>query len=106
MFYYIYVLYSKRGRSIYTGFTDDLRRRFNEHQKGLVLATRNRRPLELIYFEGYRNKKGCHVAGTISKNRLGKKLLAKSAKALFGTAKNLGGLSFRLPPAKILQSKT
>jgi len=56
MFYYVYVLLSKKDQGIYTGFTDDLRRRFKEHMRGSVIATRDRRPLELIYFEGYRDK--------------------------------------------------
>jgi len=55
--YYIYIVYSNKDRKMYTGFTENLRKRIYEHQKGLVRATKNRRPLELIYYEAYQNKK-------------------------------------------------
>ena len=49
--YYIYVLKSKRDGKLYVGWTDDLRNRFFRHQSGLVQSTKNRRPLQLIYYE-------------------------------------------------------
>jgi len=39
----------------YTGYTSDLRKRLENHKKGLVPSTRNRLPVELIYFEGCKN---------------------------------------------------
>lgn len=50
-FYYTYVLLSKRDNRFYTGFTKDIELRFEQHQKGLVESTKNRRPLALIYYE-------------------------------------------------------
>ena len=50
-FYYIYVLLSEKDNKLYTGFTTDLKRRFDEHCKGRVSSTKRRRPLELIYYE-------------------------------------------------------
>jgi putative endonuclease len=35
----------------YTGFTKDLKLRFEQHNKGLVGSTKDRRPLKLIYYE-------------------------------------------------------
>jgi putative endonuclease len=35
----------------YTGFTKDLKLRFERHNKGLVDSTKDRRPLRLIYYE-------------------------------------------------------
>jgi len=49
--YYTYVLRSKKDGKFYTGFTSDLKLRFEKHQKGQVESTRDRRPLELIYYE-------------------------------------------------------
>jgi len=49
--YYTYVLRSKKDGKFYTGFTSDLKLRFDKHQKGQVESTKERRPLELIYFE-------------------------------------------------------
>lgn len=39
----------------YIGRTEDLRERFMQHQKGKVVSTRERRPLELAYYEACRN---------------------------------------------------
>jgi len=49
--YYVYVLRSKRDRNFYVGHTVDLLKRMEHHNKGVVESTRNRRPLELIYYE-------------------------------------------------------
>jgi len=49
-FYYTYVLLSKKDDKFYTGFTADLKRRFDDHCKGRVYSTKDRRPLELIYY--------------------------------------------------------
>jgi putative endonuclease len=35
----------------YAGYTENLKLRFEEHTKGYVESTRNRRPLKLIYYE-------------------------------------------------------
>ena len=50
-FYYTYVLLSQKDGKCYTGFTTDLERRFEEHSKGKVKSTKDRRPLVLIYYE-------------------------------------------------------
>jgi len=49
--HYVYVLRSKKDRKFYTGYTADLMKRTEDHNKGLVESTKNRRPLELIYYE-------------------------------------------------------
>lgn len=51
--YYVYILFSTADRQLYTGFTDNLRSRFKAHTNGYVRATKNRRPLNLIYYEAY-----------------------------------------------------
>lgn len=55
-FYYIYVLQSKKDKKFYVGYTENLKLRFEQHKKGLVLSTKDRRPLELIYSEACLNK--------------------------------------------------
>ena len=37
--------------NFYVGFTKNLKQRFEQHQNGLVPATKSRRPLVLIYYE-------------------------------------------------------
>ena len=56
MFYFVYVLKSKKDNKRYIGFTDSLERRISEHNSGLVKSTKNRRPLEQIYFEKFETK--------------------------------------------------
>jgi putative endonuclease len=51
--FFVYFLYSKIKNNIYVGCTNNLERRFKEHQNGFVQSTKNRRPLELIYNEKY-----------------------------------------------------
>ncbi len=55
--YFVYVLRSKKDKLFYTGFTDNLEGRLERHNNGLVIATKNRRPFEIVYFEGGLNKK-------------------------------------------------
>ncbi len=49
--HYVYVLRSKKDGNLYVGHTVDLLKRMEHHNKGIVESTRNRRPLELIYYE-------------------------------------------------------
>ncbi|MEK7664307.1 MAG: GIY-YIG nuclease family protein [Patescibacteria group bacterium] len=53
----LYVLQSKKDLSFYIGFTSDLKRRINEHNKGLSRSTKHKRPWVLIYCEIYRARK-------------------------------------------------
>ncbi len=50
--YYVYVLKSLKDGKIYAGHTNDLKKRFKQHNQGLEKSTRNRRPLKLLYYEG------------------------------------------------------
>lgn len=51
MFYYTYVLKSQLDKEIYIGWTDNLKHRVTQHNRGLVEATKGRRPLDLVYYE-------------------------------------------------------
>ena len=55
--YYVYVLQSSNGGKLYVGYTCSLKRRVEDHNKGLVPSTKNRRPLKLVYYEGCVNSK-------------------------------------------------
>lgn len=54
--FYVYVLKSRKDKKYYIGFTSDLRNRFQEHCNGKIRSTFYRRPLELIYYECYKNR--------------------------------------------------
>ena len=49
--HYVYVLHSGKDGKLYTGATGDLRKRIEEHNKGKVDSTTNRRPFDLVYYE-------------------------------------------------------
>jgi len=57
MFFYIYLLRSKKDNSFYIGFAENLKERIEKHNQGMVQSTKNIKPMELIYFEGYKSKK-------------------------------------------------
>ena len=56
MFFYIYILESLKDGARYTGYTNNLKRRIEEHKKGLSFATKYRLPFKLVYFEGCLNE--------------------------------------------------
>ena len=53
-FYYVYILRCS-DNSLYTGITNDLDRRFNEHNDGKLkdAYTYSRRPVKLEYFQDF-----------------------------------------------------
>jgi len=53
--HYVYILKSKRDNKLYIGYSDNLKKRLLEHTKGNVKSTSYRRPLELVYYESYKN---------------------------------------------------
>ena len=54
--FYVYILKSKKDNKLYIGYTSDLKKRLIEHQKGNVENTSHRLPIELIYYESYKNR--------------------------------------------------
>ena len=51
--YYVYVLQSEKDLKLYIGFSSNLRKRVENHNLGLNISTKNRRPFKLIYYEAY-----------------------------------------------------
>ena len=51
--YCVYVLQSKKDKGIYIGYTNDLKRRLEEHNKGLCPSTKDKRPFRVVAYEGY-----------------------------------------------------
>ncbi|MFH1427308.1 MAG: GIY-YIG nuclease family protein [Patescibacteria group bacterium] len=72
--YYTYVLLLSNNKK-YVGYTDDLRRRFKEHSDGKVISTRNYRPLKLIFYEAFINKRDAQRREKYLKTDKGKKML-------------------------------
>ncbi len=75
MYYYIYILKSLKDNKFYTGYTDNLKRRLEEHNTGKVASTKNRVPFELIYFEGCKNQQDATHREKYLKTSWGKRYL-------------------------------
>lgn len=73
--YYVYVIQSQFDNNYYTGYTDNLDRRINEHNSKKVLSTKNRVPFKLVYFEGSLNKYDALHREKYLKTAYGKKYL-------------------------------
>ena len=54
--FFTYILKSKKDKKMYTGYINDLRKRFNQHNSNEVYSTKNRGPFNLIYYEACLNK--------------------------------------------------
>lgn len=54
--YYVYILKSLKDNKLYVGKTSDLKKRLFSHNSGKVISTKNRRPLELLFYEAFKNK--------------------------------------------------
>jgi putative endonuclease len=52
--HYVYILKLGNGQ-LYTGITDDLTRRYNEHRTGRSPFTSKRLPVKLIFYEAFVN---------------------------------------------------
>ncbi len=79
--FYTYVLLSKKDGNFYIGFTKDLKLRFEQQSKGHVESTKNRLPLELIYYEACHNKNDAIKREKYFKTHFGKMFLKKRLKS-------------------------
>jgi len=55
--FYVYVLKSKKDNKLYIGYTEDLKRRIQEHSKGRNFSTAQRGPFTLVYYETFKSQK-------------------------------------------------
>lgn len=78
--FYTYVLKSKKDGKFYTGFTHDLRERFNQHNNNQVCSTKSRGPFEIIYYEACKNQKDATMREKYLKSGLGKRYLKNRLK--------------------------
>jgi putative endonuclease len=81
--FYVYVLLSLKDGKKYTGYTHDLKLRFESHQKGEVLSTKDRRPFKLIYFEGCLNQQDATKREKYLKTTYGKRYIKNRLKSYF-----------------------
>ncbi len=80
---YVYVLRSGRDDFLYTGCTRDLRSRLSLHNAGQVSSTRERRPLELIYYEACPNERDAFRREKYLKTAYGKRYIKSRCRNYF-----------------------
>jgi putative endonuclease len=76
--FYIYILQSIKDAKLYVGYSSDLKNRIEEHLRGIVVSTKNRRPMVLIYYEAYRAEKDARVREIFLKTGQGREFIKKN----------------------------
>lgn len=78
--YYTYVLKSEKSGRLYTGATNDLRKRLVLHNTGKSTFTKKDRPYKLIYYEACTNKEDAFAREEYLKSGPGKKFVKNRLK--------------------------
>jgi len=81
--FYTYVLKSVSRGSLYIGHTNDLRRRFREHNDKVNFSTRLGAPWQLIYYEACLNEEDAERREKYLKTNQGARLLKRRLKEYF-----------------------
>jgi len=73
--WYVYVLKSIKDDKLYTGSTNDLRKRLREHNSGQVESTQYRKPFVLVYYEAGLDEHKARIREHYLKSAWGKRYL-------------------------------
>jgi putative endonuclease len=75
MFYYTYILKSKKDNKLYTGYANDLRKRLLQHNTGKSTYTKGRGPFSIIYYEACLSEEKARSRELYLKSGMGKRYL-------------------------------
>ena len=81
--FYVYVLRSRKDKKLYIGYSENLKLRFEQHQKGLVESTFERRPFDIVYYEASLSKKDALHREKYLKTTYGGRYIKKRLKSYF-----------------------
>ena len=73
--YYFYVLRFRKNGKLYKGFTNDLKRRIQEHKSGSSTFTSKNGEFDLLFYEAYVNKQDAQEAERYFKTGHGREVL-------------------------------
>jgi len=73
--WYVYVLQSQKDGKLYTGSTNDLKKRLNDHNNGQVGSTKHRRPFKIVYYEAGLSGHKARIREQYLKSAWGKRYL-------------------------------
>lgn len=82
--YYVYTLLSLKDNKLYAGFSTNLKQRLQQHARGEVKSTMNRRPLRLIHYEYFINKEDAMAREVFLKSGFGRSNLKNALKRTLG----------------------
>ena len=86
--FYVYILESLSNSNIYIGFTQDLKKRFREHNRGLSKSTKPYIPWKIIYYEACLCKADAKRREYYLKKSQGRRLIKRRLKEYFYMEKN------------------
>jgi putative endonuclease len=78
--FYVYILQSEKDKSLYIGFSPDLRKRLVKHNKNQVTSTKYKTPWKLIYYEAYLERKDATGRERFLKSGAGWRFIKKQIK--------------------------
>lgn len=73
--YFVYILFSQKDHLLYIGYSANLEKRISDHNNGSTKSTAFRRPLQLIFCEGYLYKEDALKREAYFKTTAGKKAI-------------------------------
>ena len=81
--FYVYVIESIKKHNLYIGYSGDLKKRFDEHNRGLNRSTKPYLPWKLIYYEACLNQEDAKRREKYFKKTQGRRLLKRRLKEYF-----------------------
>ena len=75
--FYVYIISSKVRNYVYVGLSDNVKRRFLQHQKGSNKTTKPYKPFDLIYVEGFNTRIEARKREKYLKSGVGKEWIKK-----------------------------
>lgn len=73
--FYVYCLESEKYDELYFGYTNDLKRRFKEHNQKLNFSTKKYAPWKLIYYEACLDENDAKRRENYLKTSQGRKMM-------------------------------
>lgn len=90
-FFYVYVLHNPFKNFIYIGYSENLKKRFQEHNSGEAKSTKAYRPLKLIFYEAYLAKNDAKRREKYLKSNKGRTTLMTMLRDYFKTGQVSNG---------------
>ncbi|KKQ77045.1 MAG: hypothetical protein US98_C0015G0010 [Parcubacteria group bacterium GW2011_GWC1_38_6] len=82
------MLRSIKSNDLYIGYTNNLKKRLTEHNRGVNFSTKGKIPWKLIYYEACVNKNDAKRREEYFKTNQGRRLLKRRLKDYFYVIKN------------------